>query len=314
MAESALDKLTKTGTAYTKVQETNLITSSETSCHYRIVRALDGFSYGSDATVGQVLFSMFIDTDISTELEAIAKRFEYKKFANFILSLVSTAPLGTSSGSIQAGHTTDPANLTWTTGGSNINRSKIVRQQGSIVLRPRDTATIAIETPGPMYTKRVGSRRFTSWGGLSCIVRTVPALGDVIHFAATLTADVYFHRLSVVTDMAISSSTAEVDYKVEATNDVSVITFEHPKAKPGNTAIVQGGMRKLRIESFVGDELADVTRRKAKRFTNFVCRKPGIFEKTLPGRVSLDEVDEYVANVEVTGVFSAPNDIRFYTV
>lgn len=307
-----MQQITAVGDAYTAVNKTQHLTSTETSSYYRVVRAMDGISYSSGNTVGDVVFNLYLDTDMDDDLEELSSRFEYKTFSNVKLDMVCTAPLGTTSGSLQIGHTTDPENATFTSTGSGGNRSKLVRQQGSVVLRPRDTVTLDIDTPGVMYCKRAGSRRFSSWGAVTAVVRTLPAMGDTVYFAATLTADVHFHRLSVINNEVSAYFDASLDFDVHhiPETDTTRITFLRPGALPSARATLS--FDPLELTRLKEDEKGLVKRERIKvqGLRDFKCLVPDFYTKEMKGKVELARTNGIKCRVITSGPVSDVNTAR----
>lgn len=166
----------------------------------------ESFPYGIDA--GTVLFTMpltpkFIGDD---SILKMAQSYEYYGLDNVVLHAQSTAPMGISSGGIQLCHVTDPHNSYFYTGddvtSSNLmkNLEKCVRQQDSVLLRPRESVEFKITTPGELYTFAnpiYPHDRWHSFGTIVAVMRDPPAAGDSLSFALTISGTARFARTCV---------------------------------------------------------------------------------------------------------------------
>lgn len=164
--------------------------------------------FESGISPGSLLFNYDLNPNfLSPSLQEFAKNYEYYSFHNVVLHAQSTAPFGTSSGGIQIAHITDPENAHFDTaakeenspiGKLHNNLRKVVRQQDSVLLRPRESVELKIKTQGELFTFNAGhSRRFESFGSIVGVMRDPPAQGDSISFAFTLTGIAKFTRTCV---------------------------------------------------------------------------------------------------------------------
>jgi len=140
---------------------------------------------------GKILFTFNLQPYYLGEAaKAFAEMYEYYSLENVVLHAQSTAPFGVSSGGIQICHITDPDNAVFYTAGTNLklNLAKVVRQQDSVLLRPRESVELAVKTNGELFTNfSLGkTQRFSSFGYIVACMRDTPATGDSISFAFTL--------------------------------------------------------------------------------------------------------------------------------
>lgn len=187
------DFISDTGTA-------DINQTEQTAQHvFRIPFSQEMFE--SSLAPGSLLFSYDLDPNfLSAPLKEFAKNYEYYSLHNVVLHAQSTAPFGTSSGGIQIAHITDPENTYFDAGvnGQHTNLRKIVRQQDSVLLRPRESVELKINTQGELFTFNSGhSRRFESFGSIVGVMRDPPAVGDSISFAFTLSGVAKFSRTCV---------------------------------------------------------------------------------------------------------------------
>lgn len=166
----------------------------------------ESFPYGIDA--GTVLFTMPLIPRFVGDLSLLtmAGSYEYYSLENVVLHAQSTAPMGISSGGIQLCHITDPENSYFYTSGSatskalSLNLEKCVRQQDSVLLRPRESVEFKIDTPGELFTHHdptAPNDRFHSFGTIVAVMRDPPAIGDSISFALTISGIARFARTCV---------------------------------------------------------------------------------------------------------------------
>lgn len=166
----------------------------------------ESFPYGIDS--GTVLFSMPLTPKFvgDKSIETMAASYEYYGLENVVLHAQSTAPMGISSGGIQICHITDPHNAFFYTGDEitskelAMNLEKCVRQQDSVLLRPRECVEFKIETPGELFTYNSAgypNDRFHSFGTIVAVMRDPPAVGDSLSFALTISGTAKFARTCV---------------------------------------------------------------------------------------------------------------------
>lgn len=165
--------------------------------------------YDSTAEIGKLLFLIDLSpTSLGTGTQSYAQQYEYYSLHNLTLHAQATAPFGTSSGGIQICHVTDPDNAIFSTTDLHYNLDKVVRQQDSVLLRPRESVEILMKTKGELYTystPTMPTKRFTSFGYLAAVMRDPPAQGDSISFAFTLTGIAKFARTTTAITPALGA-------------------------------------------------------------------------------------------------------------
>lgn len=127
----------------------------------------------------------------------LASDYEYYSFKNVEVAIEAVSPFGTSSGGMQVAWITDPENVTIPQGddGQKLTAlAKIIRQDGSVLVRPRNSALFNITTQGARYCLPGNESRLSSFGALVALVRSPPGTGDVAEFAATVTGEIHFMR------------------------------------------------------------------------------------------------------------------------
>lgn len=127
----------------------------------------------------------------------LAKDYEYYSLKNVEIAIEAVSPFGTSSGGMQVAWVTDPENVTIPQGDDGqklVSLAKIVRQDGSVLVRPRNSALFMISPQGARYCLPGNEPRLSSFGSLIALVRSPPATGDVAEFAATITGEMHFMR------------------------------------------------------------------------------------------------------------------------
>lgn len=183
------------------------INDTEQQAQYDIRREFQ-VSTGSTTPVGQVLYTLNLDTSIDDNVKSISHGYEYFTFRNLMLYCQSTSPAGTSSGGIQVCHITDPDNVQFQSkdivdpirSSGQFNVHKAVRQEGSLLIRPRESIELSLDIEGWLYTyrdKEAKSRRFTSFGCVVMVLRDPPATSDQLAFTITLTGKAVFARTTM---------------------------------------------------------------------------------------------------------------------
>jgi len=175
---------------------------------------------GTTSPVGQVLNVISLDVTIDQTCTDMGKYYEYFTFRDLAIECASTSPAGTSSGGFQICHITDPDNVQFqhsdkTNAASGVfNVHKAVRQQGSLLVRPRESVKLQLDLEGYLYTYKVsqtGTNRFSSFGSVVMVLRDPPAIGDTLSFTVTLVGKMIFARTTISPSAAQSSfSTPEM--------------------------------------------------------------------------------------------------------
>jgi len=173
---------------------------------------------GGDA-VGKLLAIFPLDGTLEPVLANLFKAYERYSFDGLQLIIQTGSPLGTSSGSMQIAHFPDPENANFVMDGGQEALNKVVRQDGSAQIRPRDSATFRIRTNGTNYTLSSGSKRWDSFGAVVAVTRSVPDATDFVEFQITLVGTVNLYRTAIITgsdNVAIKSLITHA--KVQAGN------------------------------------------------------------------------------------------------
>jgi hypothetical protein len=176
------------------------LNQTENDGEYDLKVAKDFVILDDSHQVGEVIMSQDLDLTMHPTLITLGTQYEYWSVQDLTLHIQATSPFGTSSGGAQICHFTDPENavLRTVTQNPSLNVDKVVRQEGSKLVRPRDSTDLHVQTSGEMYTHETSPamKRFTSYGNISAVVRDVPAAGDSVTFAVTLSGKIFFHRTS----------------------------------------------------------------------------------------------------------------------
>ncbi|AYN75553.1 protein 4 [Halhan virus 2] len=209
------------------------LTTTDNSAQVIVRQQYDFLVMSDSHDAGYVLLNIPLDVSISPSAQKLSEFYELFEIKDLTLESLATSPFGTSSGGYQTCHITDPENAAMFTG-TDLDRNieKVVRQQGSKLVRPRDTVVLKAVTQGTKFTLRAGSPRWYSYGAIVAVVRDVPATGDQIQFALTLTAKVVFHR---TTTQNIANSTSAVHVLEAITDDkggygfvIDIPSYLHP--------------------------------------------------------------------------------------
>lgn len=173
-----------------------------------------------DQATGEVLLNLALDTSLSAETREGAKHYEYYGYKNLQVEIYATSSFGVSSGALQVLHVTDPENATFhTTGDLSLNLAKGIRQQNSLVVRPRDTKVLKFDLEDmEMFTLSSASPRFSSFGNFVVMVRDPPAAGDQVSYCITLTGIVYFTRTTAL-NTAITFTPRRGTFSLASTDD-----------------------------------------------------------------------------------------------
>ncbi|APG77825.1 putative structural protein [Wenling hepe-like virus 1] len=153
----------------------------------------------SDAsTTGLQVLSLPVDVNIDEIAKQMATGFEFYSIENCSLTLNSSSPLGTSSGSLQIGWIQDPYNLLFGDDGA-LNLKKAIRQDGSTMVRPRDSVHFPFAPQDRKYCRVGSDLRLSSFGGIFAVVRSKPEAGDQFTLQGDLTMTFKFSRMCVYT-------------------------------------------------------------------------------------------------------------------
>jgi len=178
---------------------------TEQQAQYDIRREFQ-ISTGCATPIGQVLYTLDLDITVDDNVSSVALGYEYFTLKDLNLYCQSTSPAGTSSGGIQICHVTDPDNVQFQasnyadTSTGEFNVHKCVRQEGSLLVRPRESVDLTLDICGWLYTykpKSMKTRRFSSFGSVVMILRDPPATGDTLSFTITFTGKAVFARTTI---------------------------------------------------------------------------------------------------------------------
>lgn len=186
------NSLAPNDTDYVQINKENKLTTSEQQATHVFKKRLD-FNIDSTSDVGELVFSVPLDNTINQE---VLSQYELYELEDVKLQIQSASPMGTSSGSIQVCHITDPENV-GLPDSKALALAKIIRQSNSMNVRPRDSTTMEVDTPGPLFTLQAGTPRLWAFGSLVAVVRTKPEVGDNINFQVTLTGMIRASRTAV---------------------------------------------------------------------------------------------------------------------
>jgi len=167
----------------------------EARYQFRVAKDLLVVSDGMDA--GTILISLPVSPAIDPACTKLSQEYEYFSLSNFEISFEATSPFGTSSGGFQACWITDPANayLPQETQAQKLQSlTKVIRQEGSVLIRPRNSANMVVKTQGRRYCLSGPDPRLSSYGNIVCVVRAPPSTGDLAAFSVTATGTMNFHR------------------------------------------------------------------------------------------------------------------------
>lgn len=184
--------------------------------------------------VGEVLLNKPLDTTFNVDTQQLAERYEYYRFKNLQMTIHAVSPFGTSSGGIQVCHITDPENATFYTEDKDLpeNVTKAVRQQSSMVIRPRDTKTITFELDEmEMFTKQSTSLRFSSFGNVAIVVRQPPAAGDEVVYVVTISGVAVFTRTTAVDPNLVTLSPRIEGFTITYADD-KIFLVAHQMLRP----------------------------------------------------------------------------------
>lgn len=172
---------------------------------------------------GTLLFNLPLTALLDPAATALSKNYEYFSFKEIIVDMQATSPLGTASGGFQAAWVTDPVNANIGTADAPEKAAallKIIRQQDSVLIRPRTTQMMKIPTVGKRFTITGPDVRLSSFGNIVAVLRAAPGLGDTASFAVTVEGVIMFHR-TTVGQGATFGSTAGVIEAVKIGNIIS---------------------------------------------------------------------------------------------
>ncbi|APG77712.1 putative structural protein [Shahe hepe-like virus 1] len=171
--------------------------TQHTAVHcFRVAKDLVTLAEGSKP--GEICFVQPLTPfGIDNTATNLASDYEYYSFKNVEIAIEAVSPFGTSSGGMQVAWITDPENVTLPQGDDGqklTSLAKVIRQDGSVLVRPRNSALFNISTEGARYCLPGTESRLSSFGSLVALVRSPPGTGDVADFAATITGEIHFMR------------------------------------------------------------------------------------------------------------------------
>ncbi|APG77634.1 putative structural protein [Beihai tiger crab virus 1] len=217
--------------------------TSDSATGYYNIKVVKVIRLAGSTKVGELLAVFFLDGTLEPVLEEMLKAYERWGLDDLQVIVQTGSPFGTSSGSIQMAHIPDPENANFPAEGGQPSLDKIVRQDGSVQIRPRDSCTFKVKTPGTMYTMSSGSRRWSSFGAIVAVCRSVPDSTDFTEWNLTVTGTAKLIRTAVIT----ISESVNYDFLVTAVElDGSCLKLTAASAIPASSGIVHF-TRALRI-------------------------------------------------------------------
>jgi hypothetical protein len=193
-------------------------TSGEATASHEFRISKDFIIINDAQDPGTVLFNMSLDPTVDSGALKLAQNYEYFSFRDIEVSMDETSPFGTASGGFQAAWITDPANAVFgqaSAAEKTTSLIKIVRQEGSVLVRPRSSAIVKIVTSDRRYTLLGTDVRLSSFGNIVCALRAAPGLGDVAAFAVTVSGIIDFHRMNNNHGATLASTKAQIDQIIE---------------------------------------------------------------------------------------------------
>jgi hypothetical protein len=290
MADRAVDRTVNNTSGFTATSKTTHLTTASTTGHYRLVKRIDGVQFSSANATGELIFNIPVNPDLAPECRAMADKFEFVQISNIQLDMAAVSPLGTTSGALQIAHITDPANATFSPGATADNVKKVVRQQGSVTVRPRDTIELKITTAGQKFTTKAGSTRFNNYGNLVAVVRNAPLAGTSCEWVATITGDFHFSRMSSHVDAAASAQLATLQFETvpQTSGDKRVIMIPVP------TSVLPGKADFTLSKPISATHVVDRTRHNIRHIQDCIVRDGFAFKR----------IDYHIAKQEMSAVIT----------
>jgi hypothetical protein len=209
---------TNTPTDFT-AGDTNVTFGSADQIATSVVKRAVTLTIADDDESGKEMLHIDLDRTLTDEIDNLASYYEEFEIKDLHISIQSTSPMGSASGALQVCHIPDPVNSTLGTDLAE-NLTKVVRQSGSVIVRPRDTKDLKIDTNQTCFTKTSSDKRFSSFGAIVGIVRDTPTSGDTATWTTTLECTVQFIRPTIVstttvfTDQLVLTKTAVTNNKI----------------------------------------------------------------------------------------------------
>lgn len=187
--------------------------SGDSSGHYSI-RVSRYVRITGDNRPGEQVFNIPLDPTIDPIFNEMCQGYERYTFADMEIQVECASPLGSSSGGIQMAHIPDPENTNLSQDPASYlqNLDKLVRQDSSLFIRPRDSENLPLHTNGTMYTKRADSPRWSSFGAIVGVVRSTPDGADYCEYTITLMGT------GIVTRTAMIEGTTQVTFSTTMEN------------------------------------------------------------------------------------------------
>lgn len=191
-------------------KKVNLGSTIEASATHAFRISRDFVVIDDSQKLGTQLMSVLLNPSIDPGAAKLAQLYEYYDFSEIKLSLEATSPFGTASGSFQTAWITDPANIALgqaDEAAKSAALNKVIRQEGSVQVRPRTSAELVIRPAGKRYCFQTTTSdpRLTEFGALVAVLRDPPSTGDNASFAVTISGKINFYRATLQTN-AVNSS------------------------------------------------------------------------------------------------------------
>lgn len=196
-SDSAPDTRAAPATDFTVATENVDLTSNTTTAYYNI-KMVKVIRLTGESVPGARLALFQLDDTLEPILGQMMKAYERWSLSDLQVIAQTGSPLGTSSGSIQLAHFPDPENANLPEDGGQAALDKVVRQDGSVQIRPRDSCTFKLHTPGTNYTLKAGSSRWNSFGAIGAVCRSVPDATDYTEWNLTVTGTAVLTRTAVI--------------------------------------------------------------------------------------------------------------------
>lgn len=233
---------------------------SDTVRMHTVKKNLDFLRITSDNVRGQLLKTISLDPAFDSTSAAMASEYEYWRIKSFEINIEATSPMGTSSGAAQVAYIQDPQNANFDATGTEFNISKAVRQEGSVIVRPRESVQFYVRNPNTLYTLSGSDPRFSSFGNIVFVVRDKPYTGDSCSLVVSLHAVLEFIRTTKNSNTYVVPSLYKA--KFESTKEGIIIDVaETIPGSDGAKAIFNGGLHLL---------VSGIGRRNEKRLRNVV--------------------------------------------
>jgi len=180
---------------------------------------------------GELLFSLELSPLIDPTMTEMAKAYEHFTFKDIEVSMDATSPFGTASGAFQTAWITDPANTALGQADPTQKAAslvKVIRQEGSKLVRPRNSELMKINVEGDKYCLKGNDPRLSNFGTIVAVIRAPPATGDTAAFAVTVVGTIVFKRATVSAGATLASTTVKVDkigeFKLNGENLEAVVS------------------------------------------------------------------------------------------